>query len=60
MFDLERNSKLMVDPRMLDPTIESDYGSENYQPNYTPVIDSSIFPKVKTKSYLRIIELTKR
>lgn len=58
-FDIEKHSKLIVDPRMLDPSIEDDYGSENYQPNYTPVIDLSLFPKVKAKSYLRILELTK-
>ena len=58
-YNLERNSKLMVDPRMLDPNIEDDYGSDNYQPAHVSVIDPALFPKIKARSYLRILELTK-
>ena len=57
-FDLEKNSKLIVDPRMLDPSINQSSNNGN-EPNFPPIINPNIYPKVKAKSYLRILELTK-
>ena len=56
-FDLETNSKLIVDPRMLDPYIDENNMSEE---TYPPIIDPWIYPKLRAKSYLRILELTRR